>query len=293
MQRGYEPLLDEKSFFGIGFNKNRVPVDIAAPHLLGNLFGDFYFLLTDTFPALNGEDTTNTAIELHNMEQALKRLDVVIGPIPLVHCSDFFDSPEYKKILEQTRSRVMTDKRLYPIPNGKGYFIATDLQSATRDTIPKHLRSHNGDIEYPLNEYACVGFLNAHGFSVKAGQDREKLYDGVMKHLFPGMSFVHAKKVYDLSSPPKEVTQYAAKADETRIFLDDSEDEAIRKIGSASPQTLRYLATIGAIAGDISGRPYINPKSIVGMQGDRLRDAAARMITENVLAPYHRAGREK
>jgi len=290
MQKGYEILEDEKAFFGVGFNGNGVPVDVAGVHLIGNLSGHFSLLLTDEFPALNGENPEDTAKGLQAMEKSLKTLGTVIAPVPLLRCSDFFDTPAYREILGQVRSRVMTDKRLYPVSNGKGYVIATDLQSATRDTIPRHLRG--SDIEYSLNEYACVGFLNAQGFGAKAGQDREKLYDGVMQHLFPGMSFVHAKKVYDLSLAPKDVTQYAAKPGETRIFLDDTGDEAVGKMDSATPQTLRYLATIGAIAGDVSGRSYIEPKRIIGMQGERLRDAAARMVTENILAPYKR-GREK
>lgn len=290
LEKGYEPLLDEKSFFGVGFNKNGVPLDVAGMHLLGNLSDDFSFLMTDTFPSMNGADPADTVLGLQHMRRALKGLNGLYGSVPLLHCSDFFDSPSLRQIFEQVRNRVMTDKCLYPISNGKGYIVATDLQSATRETIPKHLRSKDGAINYPINEYACVGFLNNQGFRVKTGQDREKLYDRVMQHLFPEMSFVHAKKVYDLSPTPKEVTQYAAKPDETRIFLDDPEDEAIRKMGSASPQVLKYLATIGAIAGNISGRPYTNLKSVVGMQGiERLRDAAARMLVENILLPYQRA----
>ena len=51
-QEYYSDMKKQKTFFGMGFDKNGVPIDVAGLYLLGVLHGDMSFLLIVVSPLL-------------------------------------------------------------------------------------------------------------------------------------------------------------------------------------------------------------------------------------------------
>ena len=235
---------DRKAFMGIGFGPEGVPIDIVQYHLLGRLLPDFTLLVVDEFGKFNGSDPQ----ESKKLEKALDRLDDIYGETSRIRCSDFMYCPEYRSVLERLQPTIEDNQ---------------ELRRIAEKTVP--VRYRNGNLDYPINEVACVFYLYEQGFRVKIGPEKEEKYDKLMKCLdengrygfrgsIGGMDFVYTIPAFSLTG--NSVVPYVPSRPDERIFLDDSEEEVREKLKNADEKALQYLATIGYVASGILGLSY-------------------------------------
>jgi len=273
--------LNRKAFLGIGFGP-RVPIDIVPLHLLGRLLPDFNLLVVDEFAKFNSHDGT----EARKVEEALGRLDKIYGKTNRFRCSDFMGLQTYENILGRLKNTIEGND---------------ELRNLASNAVPYKYRITNPDyLEYPINEVACVAFLYSEGFRLKIGPEAERKYDKLIRVLnengrygfrgfMHGMEFSYTLNSFSLSGKP--VVPYAANESPykpfDRIFLDDSEQETVRKLENAKETALRYLARIGCAASNILGKNY-SPGDI-GKSGENgLLDIATTYVIEGIIRPYKR-----
>ena len=266
--------LDRKAFMGIGFGPEGVPLDIVQHHLLGKLLHDFSLLVVDEFGKFNGSDPQ----ESKKLEEALDRLDDIYGETRRIRCSEFMDLHEYRNILERLEPTIEDNQ---------------ELRRIAEKTVP--VRYRNGNLEYPINEVACVFYLYEQGFRVKIGPEKEEKYDKLMKYLnengkygfrkvIEGMDFIYTIPAFSLMG--NDVVPYVPSRSDERIFLGDSEDEIQEKLQDADEKVLRYLAIIGYVASGILGKSY-DMEELQSSGKRRLQELTTTALINGIIRPYN------
>jgi len=272
--------LDKKTFLGIGFGPEGVPIDIVPLHLLGRLLPDYHLLVVDEFAKFNSHEGNQ---EVQELEETLDRVDRTFGKTNRIRCSDFMESPDYKNVLEELSRTIESSEELRNIA-----FKAT----------PPRYRNQNHPLAYPINEVACVAYLYSHGSRTKLGPDREIPYDKLVRTLnengkygfrgrFRGLQFGYTKPAFSVSGKP--VVPYVSTERSDRVFFDDSEQEVVEKLTRADERTLKYFATIGYIASIVRGCDC-NPQIVQALEGRKLLDSAIDSLFNGVIRPYQNGG---
>lgn len=270
----------DKTFLGIGFGHEGVPIDIVPLHLLGQLLPEYHLLIVDEFAKFNSHDGTH---EVQRLEEALDRLDGIFGETSRIRCSDFMHTSDYKKVLEELHHTIESNE---------------EPRNIALKTVPPRYRSQDNTLEYPINEAACVAYMYSHGFRTKLGPDRERRYDKLVRMLdengrygfrgrFGGLKFGYTMPAFSISGKP--IVPYIPNERSERVFFDDYEQEVVEKLRRADDRTLRYLATIGSVASTLRGGSH-NPQVVQSLEGSILLSNAIDSLVTAIMRPYQNGG---
>ena len=90
-----------KAFFGLGFGRQGVPIDVLPIYLLSCFIPDFSLLVVDEFLKLNGQDLTEIEFAKNRLLDTIQNLNKVYSSSPnILFCSDFMHLGEYLKIFK-------------------------------------------------------------------------------------------------------------------------------------------------------------------------------------------------
>ena len=276
--------MNKKAFLGLGFGPEGVPIDVVPLHLLGRTLPDFKLLVVDEFAKFNSHDAGQ---EIQKLEEALDRLDGIYGETNRMKCSDFMGSRLYEGVLHELQPTIEFNE---------------ELRNLALETVPPKYRNRANVLDYTTNEIACVAYLYlTDGIRLKIGPDRERLYDELIRSLskyvrytvgYPGrdsvfpddLEFGYTIPAFSLRGKP--ITPYTTLSSSDRIFLNESEQDVVTKLITASEKGLRYFATIGCVASSILGR-YHDIKSVQTLDRTRLLDVTADVLINGIIRPYN------
>ncbi len=271
---------DQRAFFGVGFGKAGVPLDLVPIFNLEYVVSDFSLLVVDEFVRFNGYEDHLVDSMLKNFLETLDTLSRVYPDGPqIVLCSDYMNTPAYKQKFIEIKEQVASDRTLSGLTSG---------------TVPERIHDRQASEDYPLHEFACVKHMQDMGYTMKLGPSKEKQYDEIMKNMGIMVSFGYILDAYCLGTrTPDKVVHYVPGSRGTnngqRIFFGDSKHQIKSKIYQGNDVALRYFCRIASVSGYLLGKDYLGEDEIEMMHGKKLKKNALQLVMKNIIEPYMEA----
>ncbi len=271
-------LVDEakRSFTGIGFGIQGVPIDILPIYLLNSFLDNFSILIVDEFLRLNGTDEASLNYGQSKLIQTLDNLDQLYGfNTNTILCSSFMNLRSYKDLFKNLKTRIQRER-------------LTDL---VLNTVPENKRHLETARDYPIHEFACVQHLIEQGFSLKIGPSKEREYDIIMASLGFDISFSYVLDAFALGTKTADkvihyIPQSRGPNNGQRIFFDDSEYAVREKLLQGCDTALRYFCKISLISGHILGRTSLDESQLKSLTKKKLKKQTIRLVLDNIVRPY-------
>lgn len=277
-------LRDKSGFFGIEAHKD-TPVEVLAIALLSKTFASYRLLVVDSFQIMGGAAPAEINAGIGKLRSELETLAGVFGlNFDITLCSEFFERRDYQDLFKDIEAAV---KR------------STELIGLLRSTIPDG--EDKSKLGYAIHEVATTAYLHAtKGVNVKVGQQRERLYDILIKELVKGLNFAYMTPFYAFgTSAPEEVTPYkptsGSRNGGKRILIGgknfaDSYDGIARTLcsGPVKAQEMMYLLTQAAGAAGIASGSIRIPNAVIVTSPSQyfLDRALLYSFAEYVIRPY-------
>ncbi len=261
-------------FSGVNFGDN-LPVELVNIVLAGSDMQEYNLLLVDEFQKMNGENEDKIQRRKAKIKDGLERLSEVYGVrTGIIECSDFMHDSNFREVLDENREIIM----------GNG------LYDKVLQTVPERFKKI-GDIQYPLNEIACVDYFARDGVEVKLGPGTEKAYDNIIREMGFNMGFAYFRDAFALGTKtPESVVHYLPKDkgqnNGQRIFLDEDSNKTLSKLSMGPDEANRYFLRLASAAGVRLGKDYLANEEIDKLYGKKLKRACKDYVRENILSPY-------
>ncbi len=269
----------KKSFFGIGFGPEGVPIDIMPICFSQHFVNDFSLLVVDEFQKMNGVQQESVAKSRSCLLDSVGKICSAYNlEISTMLCSDFMGSEDYNALFRAVKEK------------------AKPFLSEIRATVPESKRGLESAIEYPLHEIACVKHLESKGFSQKIGPSSEKKYDSIMESMGFGVSFAYVVDAFALGTKSADsVVHYVPSCrgpnNGQRIFIGEPERKAAKKLEQGCDESLRYFCRAASAAAMILGREHPSDFEISILSGRHLKKMAQSLVFENLIIPMREAGK--
>ncbi len=244
-------LSNKKGFFGIEAHLN-TPIETIAVALASLLFSRYEILIVDSFQLTNGAKPQEVNAAVGKTRHELGILGETFGLVfDVTLCSDFFGTGKYLEVFNETEEAVRN---------------SSELTQIIRKTVPEG--ANKNDLSYSIHEISTTRYMHAFkGADVKAGQQREKLYDAAIKEIAKGMGFAYLFPFFALGTKePEEVTPYRPSSGTRnggkRILIDNFDKKNYASIaellrsGTAEAQKSLYRMALaaGLASGEITSR---------------------------------------
>jgi hypothetical protein len=277
-------LYEKTGFFGMEAY-SEMPIETTAIALASQLFRKYDVLIVDSFQLMEGTEKNKLK---QNMERTKEKLQMLAETFRLSFsfslCSEFFETRRYRELRRETEAAVLQSEEL------------TEL---ARKTVP-HGKNKN-DLSFAIDEAATIRYMHIFkGADVKLGQQREKLYDALVRRLEGSIVFAYLPPFFALGEEPaREVTPYAPKSGIShggkRILFDEIDGRAqetlervAEKLESGPPKAQAGLYRL-ALAADHSifpgeGPGYLFDEHKRGYVHDR--NTLITALVKHVIMPY-------
>ena len=266
----------EKSFFGVSFDIQGVPVDVLSIYLLNSYMQNFSILIVDEFLKLNGTNDLIVNKAKNQFLEVFEKLQKLYGyETKLLFCSDFMHLIEYNCIFDELKQEI-----------GR-----KELTNDVLQTVPENRRSSLSALDYPAHEFACVSYLQKKGYGLKIGPSREKQYDQIMKKLGIEISFAYLLDAFALGCKTADsVVHYVPGSkgpnNGQRILFGEDERKIKLKLQQGCDEALRYYCKIASVSGFILGKEYLQEAEINSFYGKPLRSITIKLFFDNVVNPF-------
>src|SRR3989338_10509062 len=105
--------INEKTFFGIGFDVLGVPIDILPIYQLSCFIPDFSLLLVDTFLELNGLGKKKVDNSKKRLLATIGNLIEIYGIVPhIISCSKFMQSEGYLELFKSLKAEIINNQEI-------------------------------------------------------------------------------------------------------------------------------------------------------------------------------------
>jgi len=269
--------LNKKSFSGVSFGSNGIPIETVAFHLLGRLLDDYKILVVDEFVRMKGVSEERVSEGYQKLERFLSACDSIYGPTRRIKTSDFMNSSSYLNLYKKITNTVINNS------------LFLDL---TMESVPMN-RFRQETLEHHVHEYTCVKHLTNNGYEIKIGPRSEKVYDRVITKLIPNICFAYLQGTFSLNERKlKEVSPYTTSSKELdqkkhRILIDnDGVEEAKKKLKGSGMIALKFYYDLSSVAYNIlTGNAPQNLNEMMMNDLGRYKDTIAEMTAKYVLEP--------
>lgn len=241
------PLEGKNTFIGVEAHR-RTPIEVAAIAFIGAGVARHTMLIVDSFQEMTGTDAKYVADGKAALRSQIELLQLAFDfEVKIEEASSFMNTLTYRAIYEDTRRKV----------NGAG------LEHELRKSLPEG----EHDLTFALSEVAVIKYMELEkGIEVKIGQEREELYDGVIKEL-TALKFAYLHPFFAFRTGDEVKTPYnpdsGTKNGGKRIMLGDAPDRVaeIIRLGPLNAQVA--LTRLGFAAMVLKGaRITLSEKAI-------------------------------
>lgn len=273
---------DKKSFMGVGFSYEGVPLDVVPLFQLSALKDNHTILIVDEFIRMNGIEERLVNYGLAQFKQALDSLAVMYDTkYESLDSSDYMRSMIYKSVYDQVKDRVIS---------------IDGLTDRLLKTVPEDKRQLRAALDYPMHEVANVAYLSGRDFRMKLGPGKEKQYDEVMQALDLDMDYGYVLDSYALGSKSADVIDPYIPSSKgpnngQRIMLGEPEYKIRAKMQQGSDEALRYLAKVASVSAFLRKDEAPHPDELDQMHGRPLKKLATTLVLEHIIRPYKEASR--
>jgi hypothetical protein len=164
------------------------------------------------------------------------------------------------------------------------------LDTAIRATVPKSKIACDPTGLYTRHEIACVDYLAKQGFTMKMGPSQEKKYDCIIKRLGIQMGFLYIADALALGTKtPDKVVHYAPNSkgpnNGQRLFLEDSEQEAMSKLETSCDSALRAIGNIAHVSAIFLDRKE-KRENLEEISGEDLKKKVKSLFHDHLFSVY-------
>ncbi|MBI4919157.1 hypothetical protein HY837_04450, partial [archaeon] len=246
----------QKAFLGIGIGTDGIPIDLLRVHFLGNLIKDYQILVADEFSSkkISGESGLNDLDLNHAFGKYMSAFGLFQRIWPnnskIIVCSDFLNEKEYLETADEVRENL------------RKLNLWNELKEIKTEVAEETESRRN----FAHQELSVIEFLRRRGTTLKAGPHSEQKYDRIMARLAPEMDFLYLHTAHALSRDEEEPSPYTinnlTSIPNRRILISDEPDTVEEKLNLGMPDSLKYFAKLGSLAGRLQGKECLESTRI-------------------------------